>query len=228
MRYILLHSFLLALFGNTIAVANPIPYNPPTVTVRLYLEKVDIKIVGDVAKVSGTYNFSHDGGDHVHFLYLPVCLPVYAAKGTRVEEMTPKFKMDGDEIWEPMDKLDLEQESDSKAISSFGEMPQLEGQDLQWFQIHMAPRPRRLGDRILIEIQYTQKLAWDKFIYTPLIPHQKEGKDYGTISVSADRPLALLDSDKHDFVQEDGKFVVKPSHKRAIVVAAGKVAGKLP
>ena len=84
----------------------------------------------------------------------------------------------------------------------------------------VEPEPAQLT----VKIRYHQKLSKGKFIYTPLIPNQKKDKDYGSITVSADRKLTLLDADKHSFVEEKGKFIIEPSHKHAIVVQAAKEA----
>ena len=115
----------------------------------------------------------------------------------------------------------------------FGELPQIEGQRVYWFYVSDLPQfpATTAGEKphqTTLKIRYTQKLSNDKFIYTPLIPNQKKDQDYGSITASADRKLTLLDSSKHSFVEEEGKFIIEPSDKRAIIVQVVKAGDKLP
>ena len=234
MKSILLLSVLLAGSLAT-ATANPIPYTPKPVPVRMHLEKVQIIIVGDRAKVSGTYTFLRNGafgGDY--FVLLPVFLPVYGAKDAPAEDMTPKYmevshEMPpehwevGDERWDEM--WPVQPEDNAKAIASFGQMPQLDGQVVHWFKMRL-PRMQlpvgRMSSMITVKMEYWQKLSNGKFIYTPLLPNMKKDHDYGEITIVADRPMKLLDAEKHDFVQKEDRLVVEPFHKRAVVVELGK------
>ena len=112
-------------------------------------------------------------------------------------------------------------------VASFGKLPQLEGQEVYWFLVpHVPQQPEKT--EMTLEIRYNQELSNGKFIYTPLIPGMKKDHDYGSISLSGDRPLTLLDPDKHDFVMDGEKIVVHPSDKRGIVVEVGEVQDKLP
>lgn len=81
---------------------------------------------------------------------------------------------------------------------------------------------------VTLSIRYTQKLAADKFIYTPLIPKMEKGKDYGSITIAGDRPLRLVDSKSHEFSEKDGKLVVKPADRKAIVIDAGQPVASTP
>ena len=184
-------------------------------------------ISGDEAEVTGTFTFDqHEEGFAISVLYLPV----YAKEGTPVKDMLPDFTIDGKKLKAHF--IEKKWESNHH-IKRFGEMPQIEGQRVYWFYISDMPqtyitsaddKPRQTT----LKIRYTQKLSGDKFIYTPLIPNQKKGKDYGSITVSADRKLTLLHSEKHDFVEEGGKFIIEPSDKRGIVVKVAKPVPKLP
>lgn len=236
MKSILLHSTLLGLFASSMAAANPVPFNPGPAHIEMYLEKVLIIIVGDQAKVSGTYNFKQDGPKYTnHYIYHPVLLPVCGAKGAPVKEMTPKYRQDYDETleddeqwWEEMDVVQPEQFA--KTITGPGEMPRLDGQIVHWFVTPGHAMKHAPGHVITLEMNYTQKLSKGKFIYTPLLPGMKEGHDYGEITIVADRPLKLLDADKHEFAEKGDRLVVKPSHKRAVVIEVSKKgkAAKLP
>ena len=100
----------------------------------------------------------------------------------------------------------------------FGSMPQIEGQKVYWFSVSFSPKLKKET----VEIHYRQNLAAGKFIYTPLIPKQVEGNLYGSISLAADQPMNLLNPDQHRFKKTDGKIVVEPAHKRAIIVQLGQ------
>ena len=223
MKPILLLSTLLALFAGSVATANPIPYIPEPTRVRMYVEKVQIIIVGDRAKVSGTYGFTFQGTRNTgRYIHLPIFLPVYGAKGAPAKGMTPKYMEEGYDEWDVMEPV--EPEHDSKAIASFGDMPQLEGQVVHWFVAnrHAVRLPSRTV--MSLKMEYWQELSNGKFIYTPLLPNMKKDHDYGEITIVADRPLKLLNADKHDFVQKEDRLTVEPFHKRAVVVELGKRA----
>jgi len=215
-------AFLLTSSAN----ANVAP-DPVEMHFHLAHEEVLCAIEGDQAVVTGTFTFDrHPEGFNVPVLYLPV----YAVEGTPVKEMMPTFTMNDQ-------KLDVhfveKRWENNYNIKKFGDLPQLEGQRVYWFYVPNLPQfPVTSADdtprQTTLKIRYTQKLAGGKFIYTPLIPKQQEGKDYGSITVSADRPLTLIDADKHSFEKDGDKFVVDPSDKRGIIVEVAKVAPKLP
>ena len=190
---------------------------------QLVHEEVEVNIEHNTAKVSGIYKFKNDARD---FVNLQIYLPVYAKKGTPEEQMRPEFKMNGKQVLQAR-FIKAEWEKMDSNIKSFGELPQLEGQRVYWYLVpYLAQQPGQKD--FTLQINYKQELSNDKFIYTPLIPRQKEGHDYGSITLSADRPLKLIDSDKHDFVEKDSKLVVEPNDKRGIVIEAAKVKAKLP
>lgn len=121
----------------------------------------------------------------------------------------------------------------------FKGMPQLEGQVVHWFVIEVPSlhtlhtTASELDDVIKpttfeLTMSYKQKLSNGKFIYTPLIPQQKQGHDYGFISLAAGRPLELLNADKHKSEHKDGKIIVKPSHMGGIVVQVALEGDKVP
>ena len=201
--------------------------NPRIVSVEVHAqllhEEVDVRIEKEVATVSGTYKFKNDSRGYVN---LQIYLPVYAKEGTPEEQMRPVFKIDGEQELKAR-FIKAEWEKSDRNIKSFGELPQLEGQRVYWFLVpYIAQQPGQKD--FTLGITYKQQLSGDKFIYTPLIPKQMKDHDYGSITLSADRPLKLVDSGKHDFVEKDGKLVVEPSDKRGIVVEAAKVKAKLP
>ena len=201
----------------------------PQVEIHTYLvhEDVHCEIKGDEAIVTGTFTYE---SKHLDYLDLNLYLPVYAKQGTPVEQMKPEIKMHGKALEVKFIKKQWESHSD---ITSFGKLPQLEGQRVYWF---LAPHIPQLPvtnaedkpQKLLAQIRYTQKLSNGKFIYTPLIPKQKKGVDYGSITVSADRPLKLQNSESHDFIEKDGKFVIEPSDKRGIVVEVATAKPSIP
>ena len=119
-------------------------------------------------------------------------------------------------------------------ITDFGKLPQIEGQRVYWFMVPHVPQQPDLtydeqsGKTFSLKIRYTQKLSHDQFIYTPLIPKQDKNKDYGSITITADKPLMLIDEDKHEFEKGHRKYVVEPSDKRGIVVQVAKVTPQIP
>lgn len=217
----------LALFAGVAAQANlALPH--VEVHSQLAHEQVEIKIAGDRGEVTGTFSYTTPEG---WYSDLKLYLPVYAAEGTPVDAFRPETHL-GDQ------KLDVvfvkkEWETD-RNITDFGVLPQIEGQRVHWFMVPHVPQQPSLTEgeaenkKVMLKICYTQKLSNGKFIYTPLIPKQQKDKDYGDITVSADRPLTLLDADTHRFVSNDDKLVVEPSDKRAIVVEVAKGKANLP
>lgn len=188
---------------------------------QLAQEQVDIKITGDQGEVTGTFKYIKTVEDYYD---LTLYLPVYAKEGTPVKDFTPDIHFGDQKLEVVFVKKEWEQERD---IRDFGSLPQVEGQRVYWFMIpHVPQQPEQ--KEFTLKIRYTQKLAGGKFIYTPLIPKQLEGKDYGSITISADRPLTLIDADKHSFEKDGDKFVVDPSDKRGIIVEVAKVAPKFP
>ena len=208
------------------AAANVGP-EPIEMHIHLAQEDVHCVIKGDEAIVTGTFTFDrHPDGFNIPVLYLPV----YAAEGTPTKEMLPEFTVDGKKL--KVHFVEKNWENNYK-IKSFGKLQQLEGQRVYWFYVSGLPhQPATTAEesprQITLKIRYAQKLSNHKFIYTPLIPNQKKGKDYGSITVSADRKLTLLDSDKHSFVEKGGQYVIDPSDKRSIVVSVDKPTTKIP
>ena len=213
-----------AILSAAMAVAT-VAANPaiPQVEIHTYLvhEEVDITIAGDRAEVSGTYEFKNDS---ISYFDISIYLPVYAAKGTPQKEMKPTIRMGGKDL----DVRFVEKRWEgSLPVADFGKLPQLEGQEVYWFLVpHVPQQPEKT--EMTLEINYTQKLSKGKFIYTPLIPGMKKDHDYGSIKLSGERGLTLIDPDKHDYVAQDGKLVVEPAHKRAIVVELVMDGEKLP
>ena len=81
-----------------VAVANPALANPIAVPIAdqvvLDEEAVDISIDGGKATVSGVYDFAIEGA----YAYKPdyeIHIPVYAAEGTKAEEITRRFRSMG-------------------------------------------------------------------------------------------------------------------------------------
>jgi hypothetical protein len=90
-----------------------------------------------------------------------------------------------------------------------------------WFKANFSTRRAKPGDIIQAEITYDQALADGKFIYTPIIPKEEKGKDYGSISISADLPLSLESPKTHEFEEKGRKLIVEPHHLHSIIVRAG-------
>lgn len=203
------------------ATANPAI---PEREVHIYLthEEVDIMIEGNEAVVSGVYNFNIDEGA---FFDPSVYLPVYASKDTPAKDIKPTIEIGGE-------KLKVESLEDAEFVGMmakhyFGELPRLEGQEVRWFMAGLR-EVTRSDKKFEMKITYKQKLSNHKFIYTPLIPAMNPNKDYGDIKISADRPIRLLDKDKHKFEEKDNTLTVDPHDKRAIVVEAAIVNRKVP
>ena len=222
MKTSLISAASLALFAGSTALAN---LALPQVEMHSQLthEEVNVEIKGDEAVVTGTFKFSKESLKE--YYDLTFYLPVYAVEGTAVEKMQPTITMDGKALEVVFVKKEWE---NARKIREFGEMPQLEGQRVYWFLIpHVAQQPEQ--KELTIKISYKQSLSNNKFIYTPLIPHQKESKDYGGITITADRPYKLVDVEKHSVASpKEGVLVVEPSDKRAIIVECEKVVPKLP
>lgn len=196
---------------------------------RLAHEEVEVKITGDTAEVTGTFSYTLPPG---WYSDLKLYLPVYAAEGTPVEDFTPDITLEEQKLDVRFIKKEWEKGSDD--IKAFGELPQLEGQRVHWFMVPHVPQQPALTEKekgikkFILKIRYTQKLSHDKFIYTPLIPNEVKQLDYGTITVSADKPLMLIDEDQHVFEKVKRKYVIKPSDKRAIIVQVAKVTPQIP
>ena len=198
--------------------------HPEEVDYHLEKEKVEVAIKKDLAEVTGTFTFhaekagQHSYANHNFDLYLPV----YAAEGTPTDEIMPSMTMAGKELKVTALRPDIKPKKVS-IKQGFGLMPKVEGQRVYWFWTHVRERNsykkgETIPDHYTVKIHYKQKLAGGKFIYTPLISKQKEGKDYGSITLSADRPMTLIDAKQHDFKKQGESLVVEPSHKREIVV----------
>ena len=208
------------------ALANVAP-EPIEMHVHLAHEDVHCDIKGDEAVVTGTFIFDrHPEGFNIPVLYLPV----YAVEGTPVKQMMPTFTVDGRKL-----KVHFVEKSweNNHNIKAFGQLPQIEGQRVYWFYVSDLPSyPVTTADekprQTTLKIRYTQKLSNNKFIYTPLIPNQKKDKDYGSITVSADRPLRLLDAEKHSYEVAKKKLIIDPSDKRGIIVEVAKPVPKIP
>ncbi len=218
---------------------------------QLVSEAVEVEITGDKAEVTGTFTYTKPKEAYFDLkLYLPVYAqegtPVKQIQpeifmGEKKLEVYPVIDMKIDIAHPTVTPRPTTKDNDSgldisqfyggltvdSNIADFGELPQLEGQRVYWFMVpHVPQYPVLTGNDVTkdfsLKIRYTQKLSNNKFIYTPLIPKQKKEVDYGSISVSADRKLSLLDSNKHSFVEKEGKLIIDPSDKRAIVVELAK------
>ena len=202
--------------------------HPEEVDFHLEKEEVKITIKKDLAEVTGTFTFhaekadEHSYANHNFDLYLPV----YAAEGTPTDQIMPGMTLAGKELKVTALRPDI----NPKKVSlrqGFGIMPKVEGQRVYWFWTHVRERNfykdgETIPDRYTVKIHYKQKLSEGKFIYTPLISKQKEGKDYGSITLKADRPMTLVDSKEHQFKKEGESLVVEPAHKREIIVELGQ------
>lgn len=226
MKKILL-PILSALCMPQLLLAN-LALHPEEVDFHLEEEKVDITINKDLAEVTGTFTFHAEKADqHSYACHnFNLHLPVYAAEGTPTDEIMPSMTLAG----KALKVTALRPDINPKKVSisqGFGVMPKLEGQRVYWFWTHVRERNfykegETIPDRYTIKIHYKQKLAGGKLIYTPLISKQKEGKDYGSISLKADRPMTLIDAKQHDFEKQGESLVVEPSHKREIIVDLGQ------
>ena len=183
-------------------------------------EAVEVVITGTTAKVTGHFEFlvtSHYFDKSKYELFIPV----YAAEGTDPEAI----------------KLVLTFEGKPLAVShttgqSFGEIQSIPGQKPCWFTATVSADGVKpdTGKPLKVGMSYSQELSNGAFIYTPLIPKEEKGKDYGSITLSAEGPLTLSDPEKHTFTKDGEKLVVDPHHTRSIIVKAAAPAesGKRP
>lgn len=221
-----------ALFaGATVSANLAIPHDEADSF--LVREEVAVRLGEHHAEVTGSFTYHVDrvplrtrAETSADYPLLTLYLPVYAAEDADLEEIKPRVthrekELKLDEFWDqPNRKTTILNPNAGR----FGTMPQLKGQKVFWFSVSFLPLERKET----VSIRYRQKLSGGKFIYTPLIPKMKEGEDYGTITVSADRPIRLLDEDGHEFEKDGGTFLIQPAHKRAIVVEVGEVQEKRP
>ena len=177
--------------------------------VALKQESVEVDIRGNMAKVTGTFTFvvTRSWYDEVEYdLYLPV----YGAPGTDPDELKPSISKRGKELTvEIVDKAPFEKISTLSGQEAFWFKTKVTGVELKEFQS---------SKRFTIEIGYKQALSQGAFIYTPLIPKQKKGVDYGEIRFRSERGLKLREPKTHQFIEKEGKLVVEPDHTRSIVV----------
>lgn len=194
------------------ALANPIAV-PIADQVVLDEEAVDISIDGGKATVSGVYDFAIEGA----YAYKPdyeIHIPVYAAEGTKAEEITPKISLDGKDM-----------EVTRSTETPVRNLPGIDGQSPVWFKATVKKAALQPKGAAKVKITYGQALAGDRFIYTPIIPNQHRNKDYGSITLGSTGTLELEGAEAHKFKKVGGKLIVEPHHLRAIIV---KVASAAP
>ena len=95
-----------------------------------------------------------------------------------------------------------------------------------WFKVSVEPDHAGRDRTMEAKITYSQALADGKFIYTPIIPKEDKGKDYGSITLGSKSPLSLISATKHTYKEEDGKLIVEPHHLRSIVVSVSSQTSK--
>ncbi len=199
-----------------------------TDSIVLEKEQVAVEIKGAKATVIGTFMFTmrktRDRSKGYHLF-----LPVYASPDTdpasiKVTIGVPMDAGDGQDLLEP----DHTPPVRTLLLTHwrkppFEEMPTVKGQRPFWFKAYVAKSDLK-GSKMLVKIFYEQTLSDGVFIYTPIIPDQLANHDYGTISVSADRPIEVMEKKRLQMSKENNDLAFKPVHKQAIIVraAAGK------
>jgi hypothetical protein len=209
------HAIITQLLGLALALlssaeANPLPL-PRDANMYLIHEKVTVQISGQTAVVTGNYKFKvpAEGSGEIR-LYLPV----YASPNDDKQSMDAML----------ISELGIHKMSPSESnyfvrkIEEAGPaMPGLEGQEVRWLCAGIKNEHREAME-VDYFIHYRQALSRGRFIYTPLIPNMITDHDYGTITIKSDDGFKLLDQDGHQFEEAPGQIIVKPAHKRAIIV----------
>jgi hypothetical protein len=181
---------------------------------QLVTEKVEICIAGDQATVSGTFEFrvKPPRFRRQGIPFWNIYLPVYAKRGASIPDITPTILQGRRKL-----AVDFVNEDQRALPQEFRGLPSIPGQEVHWFRVHTGVQKKSLLP-FKLRMSYKQALAGGRFIYTPLIPGMEAGRDYGTITLTSDRPLVLENAAKHQFSGNSSRLVVKPAHKRAIVV----------
>jgi hypothetical protein len=181
---------------------------------QLVTEKVEVRIAGDQATVSGTFEFRVKSPRNLNYgiPFLNIYLPVYAKRGASIPDITPTIVLGRKKL-----TVDHVKENERALPREFGGLPSIPGQEVHWFRVHTGVQ-KKSSLPFKLKMSYQQQLARGRFIYTPLIPGMEAGRDYGTITLTSDRPMVLENAAKHQFSGNSSRLVVKPAHKRAIVV----------
>lgn len=193
-------------------------------TENIVLEKeyVKVEIKGERAAVMGTFVFKTQRNRGRAKGY-SLCLPVYAAPDTdpasiKVVIGVPMDAGEGRDLHGPDHKPPLRKlPLTNYRKKPFGELPTVNGQRPFWFEAKVAKHDLQ-GPCMVVKVYYEQQLADGVFIYTPIIPDQIPDHDYGTISVSADRPIEMVGKNGHRITKVKDALIFQPSHKQAIIV----------